>query len=77
MFLLIDKWVKILPERMRLAQESEKPVKNSDWKQLLAASLQKPSNFELQLSAEYCVLESSIAESANWKLSLAESSKEL
>jgi len=39
--------------------------------------LQKSSYFELQISATVSYLEAFIAESGNWKLSLAESSKDV
>jgi len=45
------------------------------WNQLLAASTQKSSDSSIKIVAPNCILEPPIAESANWKLSLAESAK--
>lgn len=46
-----------------------------DATQLLAASLQKSGNFELQLSLRSAFRKLPFAESANWKLNLAANSK--
>jgi hypothetical protein len=51
------------------------PIPCRDWKQLLAASTEKSSDFKPQFAAPYCILEPPIAESANWKLNLADSAE--